>query len=190
MAGNNILYDKQDEEVFLSRKWYISDAGYAVWRGLINGEKQTVRLHRLILGAKPSEIVDHKNRNKLDNRRKNLRICTRSENAENRASKGYCWDSSKQKWLVIYRGRFYARYGSEEEAKRGAQRARSGVPRPNAQHPRRKYLPKGVMYMQPNRKYYIRPSVGGKRIFSGYFNSAIEAEEAYRAIFAERRVTS
>ncbi len=43
-------------------------------------------LHREILGLKKGDgkMVDHANGDGLDNRRNNLRVCTRSENARNR----------------------------------------------------------------------------------------------------------
>ena len=40
-------------------------------------------MHRLIIGAKDGEVVDHRNRNGLDNRKQNLRICTHAENTRN-----------------------------------------------------------------------------------------------------------
>lgn len=45
-----------------------------------------VYLHRLIIGDVPNGmVVDHINRNTLDNRKCNLRIITPSENAKNRS---------------------------------------------------------------------------------------------------------
>ena len=42
------------------------------------------KMHRLIMKARKGQEVDHINRNGMDNRRKNLRICSRSENLINR----------------------------------------------------------------------------------------------------------
>lgn len=42
-----------------------------------------VYLHRWILDTPSDLVVDHINRNPLDNRRSNLRICTRRENSQN-----------------------------------------------------------------------------------------------------------
>lgn len=47
------------------------------------GESPTY-LHRLIVGARDRESVDHINGDGLDNRRANLRICTPSQNSMNR----------------------------------------------------------------------------------------------------------
>ena len=71
-----IKLDKEDEH-FLNTKWYLDKDGYAITR-------YGKRLHRLILNAKKGEIVDHINHNKLDNRKENLRIVTKQQNAQNR----------------------------------------------------------------------------------------------------------
>lgn len=52
------------------------------------------RMHRLIVGAKPGEVVDHIDGNPLNNQFSNLRICTPKENTRNRklnkhSSSGY-----------------------------------------------------------------------------------------------------
>lgn len=60
----------------------------------INGK--TVKLHRHVLKAKPNQIVDHINGNKLDNRMENLRIVTNGQNRANTAKdKGYSYVDGK-----------------------------------------------------------------------------------------------
>jgi hypothetical protein len=53
-----------------------------------NGRKIWVKMHRLIMGAEPGQIVDHRNADTLDNRRANLRFCTTSQNMMNARGKG------------------------------------------------------------------------------------------------------
>jgi len=61
-------------------KWRMTKNGYAV-RGLANkGNYKTILMHRYITDTPKGYDTDHINQNKLDNRKSNLRICTRSEN--------------------------------------------------------------------------------------------------------------
>ena len=104
VKNTSVIIDEESLPIFNSKKWHISDTGYVVWRGISNGEKHTVRLHRLIAQAKDGEIVDHINRNKLDNRKSNLRIVTQKENVRNSDRydnyKGYYFDNTKKRWTV------------------------------------------------------------------------------------------
>lgn len=45
--------------------------------------RSPVRIHRIIMAAKPGEVVDHINGNPLDNRRNNLRVTTQAKNNQN-----------------------------------------------------------------------------------------------------------
>jgi hypothetical protein len=82
-----ILLDKDDEEKFGKLKWYINNNGYLVRsvHSSNNGiqTSKTVILHRLIMNCPKDMEVDHINRNKLDNRKQNLRIVTHRENMYN-----------------------------------------------------------------------------------------------------------
>jgi len=187
--GAVAIVDEEDYEIVSQYKWHLSSTGYAVWRGNIDGNKKTVRMHRLITSAPDGLIVDHLNRNPLDNRKSNLRVCTQKENAKNRKSKGYCWVGEKQKYVVRYNKQFYCYANTEEEAIRQITLAKSGVPKQERIHRRRKYLPSGVYYMQPmaekgQKPYYIRPQIDGKRHFMGYFSTVAEAKEAHELTIA------
>lgn len=84
-------------------------------------------LHRYLLDAKQGEYVDHINRNKLDNRISNLRICTNQQNAmnidvarSNSNFKGVSYCKTNKKWRAyitidgIFNSLGY--YKSKEEA--------------------------------------------------------------------------
>jgi hypothetical protein len=63
------------------------DDGYPV---IIFGQKPPQRrtpLSRFVMDAKQGQIIDHRNRDRLDNRRKNLRIVTKRQNCLNKKYK-------------------------------------------------------------------------------------------------------
>lgn len=76
--GGYTLVDDEDRWV-LDRKWYKSPFGYVV------AHKRLI-LHREIMQVSSGQEIDHINRDKLDNRKSNLRICTRAENNRNRGT--------------------------------------------------------------------------------------------------------
>jgi hypothetical protein len=49
--------------------------------------KKAISMHREVLNAPEHSEVDHINHDTLDNRRDNLRLCTRQQNTQNRKSK-------------------------------------------------------------------------------------------------------
>lgn len=90
------LVDDDDFIRFNPFNWYLNANGYIVTdvtkykREEIGSVK--IRLHRLIMCAPKGKDVDHINGNKLDNRKENLRICTRSENLANKETG---WDKKQ-----------------------------------------------------------------------------------------------
>jgi hypothetical protein len=79
-------------------------------------------MHRLILGAQNGDLVDHKDRNGLNNRRNNLRLCTSSQNSMNVIRKykgktsvfrGVHFHKAANKWIAkVYAGRVAHHLGS------------------------------------------------------------------------------
>lgn len=86
--GMSMLISKQDVQNCLKYKWYLSKSGYPVtYTSVDKTEKfgRGLKMHRLLEPIVPQGmVVDHINRDKLDNRRSNLRICTIAENGYNK----------------------------------------------------------------------------------------------------------
>lgn len=74
------IVDDKDFDSVSIHKWHLNPYGYAACKI----GKKTILMHRLIMVVQSGLDVDHRNHLKLDNRRCNLRICTRSENNRNR----------------------------------------------------------------------------------------------------------
>jgi hypothetical protein len=122
--GNFVLVDDDDFEWLSTWKWFLNNMGYAIRNQAWPRKSYMIRMHRQVLGILHDSNMhcDHINGNKLDNRRKNLRICTRSENLgnskkhENSTSqfKGVSWSNRYGKWEAhinkdkksFYLGRF------------------------------------------------------------------------------------
>ena len=87
---------------------YINDNGYRVICIFSKDYRASNLAFLWMVGKLPIVDVDHKNRKKFDDRWKNLRLATRSQNMANskyddsrkvkKAPKGVCWDSYHQKF--------------------------------------------------------------------------------------------
>lgn len=100
------------------------------------GEPRIVLLHRKLFGITGdlSVEVDHRNHDGLDNRRENLRVCTKSQNQGNQRKtrgssryKGVAWHKRKGKWRAAIatdgRSRHLGYYVDETEAAMAYDRA-------------------------------------------------------------------
>lgn len=105
------LVDDEDFHLVTERRWHFYQ-GYAR-RQLSKGTPpnrtvQSILMHRVILGLVPGDGLDadHINRNRLDNRKANLRVVTRGQNAQNTGGRrgatsqhrGVYWRAGMQKW--------------------------------------------------------------------------------------------
>lgn len=81
VAGKAII-DAEDVEKVKFIKWRMNCNGY-----VLNNSHGDIFLHSRILNT--TEMIDHINGNRLDNRKSNLRIATKSQNQMNVNYKGY-----------------------------------------------------------------------------------------------------
>lgn len=101
--GKYAIVDESDYESISRFKWCFSH-GYALRKN--NGKTQY--MHQLINNTPAGMVTDHINRDRLDNRRANLRSVTRSVNNSNRnpvsvnasGLKNIYWDKQTNKWRV------------------------------------------------------------------------------------------
>lgn len=98
-SGEWFCFSESRFEQFKGMYFSINNSGYA--RTCIDGK--SVLLHHLIY---PNSIVDHIDRNRLNNTDGNLRPCTIAENVRNSSLSinntsgftGVCWYTTQQKW--------------------------------------------------------------------------------------------
>ena len=124
-----IKLDKEDLDKWGFKTASIID-GYVV---LTLSEGKQARLHRLILDTVGQ--IDHKNRDKLDCRKENLREALHANNAHNvelrstntSGYKGVCWNNNANKWqaqIRVNRKRLYlGLYKNIEDAVRSYNKA-------------------------------------------------------------------
>ena len=107
LKGEEFYFDLEDYDKIKDYYWLKTEYGYI--HSTNRKDKQYVFLHRLVMNINDPEIIcDHINCNKIDNRKNNLRIATRSGNATNRPPyeksvsgySGVTFDKTKNKWLV------------------------------------------------------------------------------------------
>ena len=86
--GLEVIVDDDDYERFSKYKWHAHPQRNNLYAGRALKNFRVEVMHRIIVGAEKGEMVDHLNRNTLDNRKENLRIATIHHNNHNRV-KGF-----------------------------------------------------------------------------------------------------
>lgn len=133
------LIDDADFALVSRYDWCISATRrgtlYAIRALRREGVKTTQLMHHLIMGP---GLVDHVDRDGLNNQRSNLRMATQTQNAGNRISlpgtssrfKGVCRIKNNGLWrasiCINGRTKFLGEYTSEEDAARAYDRAAPG----------------------------------------------------------------
>lgn len=87
--GLFVLIDSEDAEL-VAGNWHpvpirrkCAPGFYAIATKKVGERFRTIYMHRLIMGAKPGECVDHIDKDGLNNQKSNLRLCTHSQNNAN-----------------------------------------------------------------------------------------------------------
>lgn len=128
--GRVALVDDADLPLLAGWSWWCTPGGYATTHMRINGVRHPMFMHRWLLNLPvgASIQVDHRNHDRLDNRRANLRVGDAFLNNGNTSSqagsssrfRGVYWDARKTRWRarVMIRGskRSLGYYDSEEAA--------------------------------------------------------------------------
>lgn len=130
-AGRIALVDDADYDLVSQYTW--TSGNYPTTYPIINGKVTAIGMHQLILGIVgmwPQVVCDHRNRNKYDNQRQNLRLTSQSRNLANMRKhrnatskyKGVSWHSKARKWVVQIqcdeRHEYLGLFSDEEEAAR------------------------------------------------------------------------
>lgn len=136
--GKEAIVDDDLFEYLSQFKWHAHFCGsnfYAAKKyQAAYGKGRIMFLHHMVVGFPISRnVVDHINRNSLDNRRENLRIVSYSENARNSISRernahilrfggrGYYWHKSNKRWCsaIKIKGKTHwlGSFKNESEAK-------------------------------------------------------------------------
>lgn len=117
------LVDDEDYNAISRHSWHaINVKSYPVaarkTKKETNGKRRVILMSREIMIPSPNMIVDHINHNTLDNRKCNLRVCTQSQNMQNRIKhesktskyKGVSWDKKSEKWRTTIKVNDKIRY--------------------------------------------------------------------------------
>ncbi len=121
--GKWAIVDAADYERLRSYKWLAVEMGRCWYGRTLKRDGRPLAMHRLIMDAPKGLMVDHIDHNGLNNRKSNLRLCTRKQNRRNRRPnlggsskyKGVCWCKSSKKFRAaishnkkrIYLGYFH-----------------------------------------------------------------------------------
>jgi hypothetical protein len=109
------VIDGDDLEWVSQWRWYLNSCGYAARSEQRSSDApRTILLHREMLGIARGDRLregDHRNRDRLDNRRGNLRVIPRGSQSQNVPSykgsssqyRGVSWDKDAGKWRAYIR---------------------------------------------------------------------------------------
>lgn len=102
-----MVCDKEDWERLKKYTWGVAKTGgYAITNFAQNKKHKVVKFHQIVMGQKRGYVVDHINRNPIDNRKENLRYATMQQNLINKGKQsnnksgipGVSWRNDSNSW--------------------------------------------------------------------------------------------
>ena len=135
LDGKEVLVDDEDASKIQLYKWKLFvaksavDKGYFYFRATVDFKGKRVRmfLHRFIMECDTEMFIDHIDGNTLDNRKGNLRVCTRTENTRNRTTlkrnisgyRGVSYRVKHKRWYasIKYNRHTYWLHSSDKDPK-------------------------------------------------------------------------
>lgn len=122
LNGEFIEIDVDDIEAVSGFNWRINNHGYAVY----GDSGRTFLMHRVILAASGTQVVDHSSGVRSDNRRSNIRICTHTQNMQNRKRASH----NRSGYKGVYRRRDTGKWCAEISANGRRYRLARGLATP------------------------------------------------------------
>lgn len=174
-----VLVDLEDVDRLSNYKWRL-ETGYAIFG---KSKKNKISMHRFILNYYGELEVDHINRNKLDNRKDNLRIVPKIINMQNiKTDKKHLTQTNSGNWVVkirrfgtIYR---FGPYKNKEDALSVRNNFLSDIQQHEKElieeYEKNKIKEKGVTFNGCG-KYSANICMNGKYYYLGSFPSIEEA---------------
>lgn len=127
-GNKEVTVDTEDWEKVKCYRWhvtYLLNKCYAYADIQKNYKRMRIMLHRFIMGICDSDIeIDHRFGDTLDNRKSELRTCTRTENSRNSqvrknslsGFKGVSWHAKNKKWRVRIQNIYLGSFNTKTEA--------------------------------------------------------------------------
>ncbi len=106
------MVDPDLEPILAAFTWQLDGSGYARRKALgADGKRKGISMHRQIMDAPAGLQVDHRDRNRLNNQKANLRLVDHARQQQNRSKRkthngqptsskhrGVTWDASRMRW--------------------------------------------------------------------------------------------
>lgn len=199
----------EDLERVMKLTWYKNGGGY------VAGPSGILLHHFLIGKPEPGMVVDHKNKNKLDNRRENIHFVSMSQNSQNIPKRkntsstyiGVCWNKRLKRWKVTVQNKHCGYFEDEVEAAKtydkwaikvfGETAATNNllsssdieqVLQDNIQYVSKKPSSRyGVGITRSGKKYTVHMSENGVESYIGVYDTLEEAQSASKKSRQEKK---